>query len=347
MKKMKKLLLLIGFASLTMNAQVPSYVPTNGLLGYWPFNGNVNDVSGNGYNGIPTNISYDTDRFGNLNSSANFPNGNTDSEIMIGNSINPSLFTISVWAKLTSSRLNGFHTLLSKIDQYTLPLLPTNNFAIQTITNSNNTTACAMGNNTSNFISVGEFASNSSQLNEWKLYTLTYDGSNAKYYINGILIESVSVVYYKTNSILSFGNRHLGPNYEFNYWGDLDDIGIWDRALTQNEIISLYQSEVSCQSLVINSGTLSSFNPPIYQSTVTIYPNPASDQITIDCGNLANVVGYHIEIVNTLGQVVFNQPMNTQQYNVGLNTWSGTGVYFVKIYDASNNLLNTKKIILQ
>jgi uncharacterized delta-60 repeat protein len=93
-------------------------------------------------------------------------------------------------------------------------------------------------------------------------------------------------------------------------------------------------------------------NPPLgvpnhSETLFSIYPNPAQDQITIDCGNLANVVGYHIEIVNTLGQVVFNQPMNTQQYSVPLNTWSGTGVYFVKIYDASNNLLNTKKIILQ
>jgi hypothetical protein len=48
-----------------------------------------------------------------------------------------------------------------------------------------------------------------------------------------------------------------------------------------------------------------------------------------------------------LGQEVFNGAMNTQQYVVPLNTWGGQGVYFVKIYDGSNNLANTKKIILQ
>ena len=31
-------------------AQVPSYVPTDGLVGWWPFNGNANDESGNGNN---------------------------------------------------------------------------------------------------------------------------------------------------------------------------------------------------------------------------------------------------------------------------------------------------------
>ena len=36
----------------TLVAQVPSYVPTNGLVAYYPFNGNANDVSSNGNNGI-------------------------------------------------------------------------------------------------------------------------------------------------------------------------------------------------------------------------------------------------------------------------------------------------------
>ena len=80
---------------------------------------------------------------------------------------------------------------------------------------------------------------------------------------------------------------------------------------------------------------------------ISIYPNPANDHITIDCGNLANVSGWSIKIFNTLGQEVFSGDMNTQQYVVPLNTWSGQGVYFVKIYDASNQLMKTKKIILQ
>jgi len=40
---MKKLVLtlLIGVTTLTAFSQVPSYVPTSGLVGYWPFNGNA------------------------------------------------------------------------------------------------------------------------------------------------------------------------------------------------------------------------------------------------------------------------------------------------------------------
>ena len=57
--------------------------------------------------------------------------------------------------------------------------------------------------------------------------------------------------------------------------------------------------------------------------------------------------GWNIKISTTLGQEVFSGKMDTQQYTVPLNTWGGKGVYFVKIYDASNTLMNTKKIILQ
>ena len=52
-------------------AQVPSYVPSNGLVGWWPFNGNANDESGNEYNGTVDGAVLDTDRFNKKNSCYN------------------------------------------------------------------------------------------------------------------------------------------------------------------------------------------------------------------------------------------------------------------------------------
>jgi len=43
-----------------LHAQVPSYVPTNGLVGWWPFNGNANDESGNGNNGTVNGATVDS-----------------------------------------------------------------------------------------------------------------------------------------------------------------------------------------------------------------------------------------------------------------------------------------------
>ena len=70
------ILLLINFTQI-IHAQVPTYVPTNGLVGYWPFNGNANDASGNGNNGTVNGATLTTDRNGNANSAYSF-DGNND-----------------------------------------------------------------------------------------------------------------------------------------------------------------------------------------------------------------------------------------------------------------------------
>jgi hypothetical protein len=61
----------------TTQAQLPDYLPTEGLVGWWPFNGNANDESGNGTDGVVTGATLTTDRFGSVNSAYNF-NGTSD-----------------------------------------------------------------------------------------------------------------------------------------------------------------------------------------------------------------------------------------------------------------------------
>jgi hypothetical protein len=185
--------------------------------------------------------------------------------------------------------------------------------------------------------------------NTWHNCVVTMDSQEAKIYVDGVLISSnnTQVSGQAYNGFFRFGG--LSPNDINNSLiGLYDDIGVWNRALTQQEITNLYNSVSlnECLTMVINTGALST-NPVTYTSSVNIYPNPANDHITIDCGNLATVTGWSIKITNMLGQEVFNQPMNTQQYVVPLNSWSGQGIYFVKIINAQNEVVNIKKIILQ
>jgi len=63
--------------SLPAVAQVPAYVPTDGLVGWWPFNGNANDESGNGNNGVVNGATLTEDRNGDANKSYYF-NGISD-----------------------------------------------------------------------------------------------------------------------------------------------------------------------------------------------------------------------------------------------------------------------------
>jgi len=99
--------------------------------------------------------------------------------------------------------------------------------------------------------------------------------------------------------------------------------------------------------LMINAN-LVSINPLIYQNTIKIYPNPTSDHITIDFGsNYATMNGYTLKITSSLSQIVHTTPINTQSTSVDLSTWTGNGIYFVHLIDASSNTIDIRKIVLQ
>ena len=345
---MKKL---ITIAILTLSisgiAQTPSYVPTNGLVGWWPFNGNANDGSGNGNNGTNYGATLTTDRFGNVNNAYSFDG--TSNYINVPNSATLQFnggITISAWMFATSLPSPVSFWFSKGADGGTpfswtssVPSSP-NNFTLVSVYNNSNQTC---GTSSSSYLT----------LNQWVNVVATFDGSFAKTYFNGVL-ESSTVCSYTTFSNiydLKFGRRHVsGAPYYWN--GKLDDFGIWNRALTQQEITSLYNANICYQSisvtdtLVINAN-ITGFNPITYQNTIKIYPNPTNDHITIDYGNFSSLSGYTLKITNSLGQTVFTNPINQQTSYVSLSTWSGNGLYFVYTIDGQGNTIDVKKIVLQ
>jgi len=59
--KFHRIIILFFFLySPCVEAQVPSYVDTSGLVGWWPFDGNANDYSGNALNGTVNGASLTT-----------------------------------------------------------------------------------------------------------------------------------------------------------------------------------------------------------------------------------------------------------------------------------------------
>ncbi|MEZ4577795.1 MAG: hypothetical protein R2875_07210 [Desulfobacterales bacterium] len=71
----------------------------DGLVAFYPFNGNANDESGNGNNGTVYGAGLTADRHGNLNSAYNFDGIND--YIDIGNNVKPQFpITVSAWVKL-------------------------------------------------------------------------------------------------------------------------------------------------------------------------------------------------------------------------------------------------------
>jgi hypothetical protein len=254
----KQLLCLFALLNLAGGAfaqTIPSYVPTNGLVGWWPFNGNANDESGNENNGTAANVEFTSDRFGNSNASARFPDGNTNSNIQLG-SHHYSTFSYSIWYKINIPTTHGFGVLASNY-------LDGNGFEIQ-IGGGNKLTFIL-----SNGASWGSFMDTSAiELNKWHHIIVTFNGQFGKMYKNGNLVlnglntgtmtEVDSLFepnFQPGNQQLTFGDRTNGNVFEFNFEGFLDDIAIYNRALSQQEITALYQGNnpvTSCPTLPAN-----------------------------------------------------------------------------------------------
>jgi hypothetical protein len=238
--KKKLLLLVIGLSMTTqmIYSQVPSYVPSNGLVGYWGFDGNANDQSSNANNGTVNGATLTTDRFGNTNSAYSFdgisnfitvPNSSTLN--ITGNQI-----SISVWLKTDDNCTtaygqkgiskggwdvgNGYELLYGSCGGFQLS---GNHGGIQSVGPYNN----------------GNWNGN------WTNIVAVFNNGTGKIYVNGLVTDSnlngnQFTNFISSNAPLYFGKRSPGNQTIGFVKGKMDDIGIWNRELTPQEITTMY-----------------------------------------------------------------------------------------------------------
>jgi hypothetical protein len=271
MRKQILTILILALAS-NLSAQIPSYVPTNGLVGWWPFNGNANDESGNGNNGTVNGATLTADRF-SFNNNAFLFSRLVNNDILVSNSAqlnSLSNITISLWVNLSSySELGqgGYNHIINKSDQSN-----THHFILA---NNTNQLYFYFGSGNNVFTT-----NNLPPLFQWSHLALSYnfDGtqqSKCKFYINGILVDSMqtSIGLNTTNSDLRIGA--LGTESYNRVDGSIDDIGIWNRALSECEISDLYNSQL---------GSLNSTSTQI-ETAIDSYTWPVNGQTYTQSGS--------------------------------------------------------------
>ena len=313
---MKTLILLFSVLFTTTSfAQVPSYVPANGLVGYWPFNGNANDESGSNHNLIPSgDASLSNDRNGLQQSAFSLSDVINNSRLefnlqdysLVDNFNQGSL---SIWLKIT------FHDITNHYFGFDNMFMVRQKSGVNTqfyLGLLGGTMKLRMHLNGA-LPNSGDLTSNSSlSLNTWCNIVYTWDSSVEKIYINGVLDNSLN----SSNSITALNSPDMFCFGSFGGVGGnstnsiLDDIGIWNRALTDCEIQNLYTSTnpsntttaTACGSYAWNGTTYTSSG--VYTDTsncvteslnLTITPSstitqPASQSINIS-NNVQFIVG--------------------------------------------------------
>jgi hypothetical protein len=332
---------------------------TQGLVGYWPFCGNANDDSGNGNNGTVSGATLTTDRFGNNNSAYNFNGISNNIKINNNASLNNATFSVSGWFLTNTNATDTYYGAKSIIGKWwQFPSNCDNNYNsyIFCLAKQNNNSTVCLG---TNFYSGNNFYYDQPiNTGSWYHFTFIHDStSGGKIYINGLLVSSNNI-----NGIICNGINpiYIGADIEngnlYRYFnGKIDDIGIWNRALTVDEVTQLYNQNqcvnniTVTDTLIINVGQLSFESPILYANNITIFPNPASTQININFNNITNLTGGSIKIINSIGQQVSTTPITASGTNstMSLSTWGGSGLYFVQILNSQGQIVDIKKIVLQ
>ncbi|MBN1184131.1 MAG: hypothetical protein JXB49_17700, partial [Bacteroidales bacterium] len=202
-------------------------VPTEGLVAYFPFNGNANDETVNGNHGTVSGALLTSDRFGNPNSAYSFDGINDN---ITGNTNNWPFArlsrTISLWANISAIPNNANKLFLEYGigDEHTYQSIYFQN----TETYGKRVVYGAMYDDVNTPFNYS--------INTWYNVIGTYDGTTAKIYINGDFIDGGN----KTTWNTLIGDYFFGGSWTGFFFGLLDDIRIYNRVLSQEEILQLY-----------------------------------------------------------------------------------------------------------
>ena len=234
---------------------------TNGLVAYYPFNGNANDASGNGNNGTANGATLIQDRFGIANSAYSFNGVNNFISFSGVPMSQVDNWTITAWIKPASTNQAGIAVALG--------------FDNGNIGNGYSLGICLEGG----FVATGsklwgifggiigsisggfDFLST----NQWYQVVMSRKSGTTSFYVNGIATLGGTTVTPQTPTAFTIGSEN-GLRF-FN--GAIDDVRIYNRALATNEIAELYSEESGFCSPHAAQATAEVFNKFFVGATIT------------------------------------------------------------------------------
>jgi hypothetical protein len=249
---MKTTKVLFGILTITtaLAVQVQAQYPfTNGLVAYYPFNGNANDASGNGNNGTAQNATF---RLVSNRLAATFT-GALNSSVQVPDS--PSLegitnaVTLSLWFDCFADT-EWVGCLVDKA--WKQPVSMDWSYRAWSSWWQGGSCDCVSLSWTPNYASSQDpnvLGANGLNHNQWYHVVFTVNGGNgtSQIYTNGILAESFT----ETPFSLSTGSFPLvigapvaqTASNQTGFNGAINDVRIYNRALSASEVQQLYAYE--------------------------------------------------------------------------------------------------------
>ena len=260
---MKRIILTLTLALFTLpilNAQdLPSYVPTEGLVAYYPFNGNANDESGNGHHGTVNGATLANDQNGNdnkayefnVNESASWGSPQEEIEIDFSTSMNSNLLSLSAWVnprEKPSPYNDRSHSIFGRWEG------GVQNEIFRFVVGNDNALYFQISDGNNN---IENYSGGNVPYDSWTHVSAVLNEKNIKLYVNGQKVSDelfVNNINTTGNSDLTIASMPMSNGTWYFFDGHLDEMGYWNRALSEQEIQNLYNS--SSGDILLN-GTVS------------------------------------------------------------------------------------------
>lgn len=297
---------------------------TTGLVAWYPMNGNAQDASGNGNHGtIVGGLVPTIDRFGTQFGAYHF-NG-LDSYIQVPSSTSlaspVSAVTQAAWVFFDGMSLIG-----SSFAPITMKSTSTTNAFMYRMS----ATLGALGAGYTDWLHQYDTLLPSFSLNQWYHVATVFDGTSVRYYVDGARIDSIAtaVAIVPDTRDLTIGADFPGTLEIFN--GDIDDVRIYARALTDADIAEL----CNCPATGVHVA------PPTLSGPLSrVYPNPTRAGTTIDL-SLATGSEVTLSVHDVAGRLI--RTLRTGTLTAGAYTadWDGrdasglrvpAGVYTIRL----------------
>jgi len=235
--------LFLLFLSYNLIAQVNL---KDGLIAYYPFNGNANDESGNNNNPVFNNASLTEDKSGNKKSAYYFDGVNDYIRIKNNAQLSPDQITLvaivkpmgfymgtcynnSIIDKGSWDYLRGNYALRFTAGEYTQGDCYNSSLAHQNFV--------GMVANIGGSTSKEEYV----KLNNWYCVVFTFSKQSSTLYLNGRLISTTkynNATIGKRNEDIFIGKKD-NEQYPYRFKGVMDEIRIYNRALNSDEVLAL------------------------------------------------------------------------------------------------------------
>ena len=212
---------------------------TNGLVAYYPLNGNPNDASGNLMNGIASGVTEATDRFGISGRAYGFNGSDAVVTVAPLSSVNLPELTLSAWVKpavfpsVQGSIINKWAGYSYSLEDYGLMLL--------------SDLRVHLGNGRHGVGAIGMQSTNALSLGRWHHVVGAIDsGGKGRIWVDGVLRGEANILPLlppATAPVRIGQMRGVNGSILDNFNGSIDDVRLYNRALSVSEVRQLYAYE--------------------------------------------------------------------------------------------------------